>query len=275
MLAVWGDASRRSGWASVTKLVTALAVLVAVEEGTLESGRTSGTAGLDGAPPARPRVGVGIRRASGDRRAGRAADLLEPRLRGPGRGVGGPGRDAVRAVCHRGRAGAARHGRHPARGVVGGGNGRPARRFAAARGGAVAADAGVGRDDGAGDEGGLPGPRRCASGHRPVRTKRLGPRLRAPRRQVATLDRAPELIGHLWPLRRNRLVPVGGPSGPTSGGGVERARLRARGPSRPGRGSPTRFSTSSRLGSRARVPRLEPVPRVFILRCWPGSLRYR
>ncbi len=45
MLAVWGDASPRRGWASVTKLVTALAVLVAVEEGTLELDEPAGPPG--------------------------------------------------------------------------------------------------------------------------------------------------------------------------------------------------------------------------------------
>lgn len=45
VLAVWGDASRRSRWASVTKLVTALAALVAVEEGTLDLDEQAGPPG--------------------------------------------------------------------------------------------------------------------------------------------------------------------------------------------------------------------------------------
>ncbi len=43
--AVWGDGSRRSRWASVTKLVTALAALVAVEEGTLGLDQPAGPPG--------------------------------------------------------------------------------------------------------------------------------------------------------------------------------------------------------------------------------------
>jgi CubicO group peptidase (beta-lactamase class C family) len=44
-LAVWGDASRRMAWASVTKLVTAMAVLVAVEEGTVDLDEPAGPPG--------------------------------------------------------------------------------------------------------------------------------------------------------------------------------------------------------------------------------------
>jgi len=42
MLASWGDGKRRSSWASVTKLVTAWATLVAVEEGTLDLDEPAG-----------------------------------------------------------------------------------------------------------------------------------------------------------------------------------------------------------------------------------------
>jgi CubicO group peptidase (beta-lactamase class C family) len=45
LLAVWGDASRRRPWASVTKLVTAMAVLVAVEEGTVDLDEPAGPPG--------------------------------------------------------------------------------------------------------------------------------------------------------------------------------------------------------------------------------------
>ncbi len=42
VLARWGDGNRRSSWASVTKLVTAWASLVAVEEGTLDLDEPAG-----------------------------------------------------------------------------------------------------------------------------------------------------------------------------------------------------------------------------------------
>jgi len=45
VLARWGDADRSSGWASVTKLVTALTTLVAVEEGTLDLDEPAGPPG--------------------------------------------------------------------------------------------------------------------------------------------------------------------------------------------------------------------------------------
>lgn len=45
VLAVWGDASRPSPWASITKLVTAVAALVAVEEGTLDLDEVAGPPG--------------------------------------------------------------------------------------------------------------------------------------------------------------------------------------------------------------------------------------
>ncbi|MGI9080599.1 MAG: serine hydrolase domain-containing protein, partial [Acidimicrobiales bacterium] len=44
-LALWGDASRRSPWASITKLVTTLAVLVAMEEGTVDLDEPAGPPG--------------------------------------------------------------------------------------------------------------------------------------------------------------------------------------------------------------------------------------
>ncbi|MGI9022498.1 MAG: serine hydrolase domain-containing protein [Acidimicrobiales bacterium] len=44
-LVVWGDPGRPSAWASVTKLVTALATLVAVEEGTLDLDEPAGSPG--------------------------------------------------------------------------------------------------------------------------------------------------------------------------------------------------------------------------------------
>ncbi len=45
VLAAWGDGDRSSRWASVTKLATAVAVLVAVEEGTVDLDEPAGPTG--------------------------------------------------------------------------------------------------------------------------------------------------------------------------------------------------------------------------------------
>lgn len=45
VLAMWGDATRRSRWASVTKVVSALAVLVAAEDGTVDLDEPAGPPG--------------------------------------------------------------------------------------------------------------------------------------------------------------------------------------------------------------------------------------
>jgi CubicO group peptidase (beta-lactamase class C family) len=90
VLAVWGDASRRSGWASVTKLVTALAVLVAVEEGTLDLNEDAGPPGSTvrhllahasglAFDEARVLAGPGERRIYSNRGFEVVAELLEDR----------------------------------------------------------------------------------------------------------------------------------------------------------------------------------------------------
>ena len=63
-----GDVEHRFELASVTKLLTALAALVAVEEGTVGPRRPGRAAGGDGAPPARPRRRLRLRRRRADRR---------------------------------------------------------------------------------------------------------------------------------------------------------------------------------------------------------------
>ena len=110
-----GDPVAPAGWASVTKLVTAYAVLRAIERRDDCPRRAARAAGSDGSPPARPRLGArtGGRRA--DQRAGADADLFERRLRPPGR----PARGTIRAAVRDGPRGrcpeAARDDRDPAR----------------------------------------------------------------------------------------------------------------------------------------------------------------
>ena len=86
-----GDRGRRFAWASVTKLATAVAMLVAAEEGIVDLDEPAGPPGLDVPAPARARVGAAVRSRRADRAAGRAPRLLELRLRGrrsAGRGAG-------------------------------------------------------------------------------------------------------------------------------------------------------------------------------------------
>ena len=53
VLATWGDTGRASRWASVTKLATALTVLVAAEEGTVGLDEPAGPPGATGRVPTR------------------------------------------------------------------------------------------------------------------------------------------------------------------------------------------------------------------------------
>ena len=86
----WSPATpdRAFPWASVTKPATALAVLVAVEEGTLGLDEPGRAPGIDGAPPPGPRLGPRARARAAGRATGRPADLLERRLRTAGRAAG-------------------------------------------------------------------------------------------------------------------------------------------------------------------------------------------
>ena len=197
-------------WASVTKLVTALAALVAAEEGVDRPGRARRPARLDGAAPARARV--------------------RPALRG-GRGrPGQPGRRRVYSnvgfetlADRRSRAQAAmpftdylRAGVLEPLGMKAELRGSPAAYlygslddlllFASELQRPTLVAAGDARR---GDDGAVPGPRRCAAGLRALRSERLGARLRAAGRQVAALDRDAELAADVRSFRRERHLPLG------------------------------------------------------------------
>ena len=89
-------------WASVTKLFTAYAALIAAEEGVLDLDEPAGPAGVDRPPPPRPRLGAAVRGRRRRSQARRAADLLEHGLRPGRRAAGRARRDAVRAsTCRR------------------------------------------------------------------------------------------------------------------------------------------------------------------------------
>ena len=160
--------------------------------GGARPGRAGRARGLDRPAPARARVRprVGLAGAAGE--AGRAADLLEHGLPRPRRAPRRPHRDAVSRLPARGRARAARSRRHP-RGRRGGRDRRHARRHARLRPGGARADADRAGDARRGDERPVPRPRRRPARLRPPDAERLGPRLRASRRQVAALDRLAQL----------------------------------------------------------------------------------
>ena len=99
-LARRGDASRVFRWASVTKLVTALAASVAAEEGTIDLDEPAG-------PPGSTMRHL-LAHASGlpfdgraDREAGHAPDLLEHRLRGRRRADRATPRCRLPSTCRR------------------------------------------------------------------------------------------------------------------------------------------------------------------------------
>ena len=82
-------------WASVTKLVTTLAALVAAEEGVIDLDEAAGPEGVDGPTSAGTCVGPAVRAGRADGTAGPAAGLLERRLRDARRARRGARGDAV------------------------------------------------------------------------------------------------------------------------------------------------------------------------------------
>ena len=188
--------------------LTGLALLVALEEGTVELDEPAGPPGLDAAPPARARVRPSARRrAAADGAWARGASTRTPAS--SSRPSSSPnGRDAVRRLLPGVRRRAARARRRAAR-LARVGLPRPARRSARARARAARADARRARDARRGDVCAVPGTRRRAARLRPDGAERLGPRLRAARRQVAALDGRAQLAAHVRPLRRGGDVPLG------------------------------------------------------------------
>ena len=118
--ATHGDASRRFPWASVTKLATAVAVLVAAEEGIVDLDEPAGPPGSTVRHLLAHASGLPFEAGAPIARAGHAAHLLELRLRGRRRARRGAGRDAVRRRtsrtcggdrrCAAGSAGSGRRG---------------------------------------------------------------------------------------------------------------------------------------------------------------------
>ena len=96
-VATHGDVDRPLRWASVTKLATAVAALVAVEEGIVDARRARRPARVDAAPPARPRLGAAVRRRTRrSRRPGRGGSTRTRGIEVAAEHVARGGRDAVR-----------------------------------------------------------------------------------------------------------------------------------------------------------------------------------
>ena len=182
-----GDEGHVFRWASVTKPVTALAVLVAAEEGTVDLDEPAGPPGstvrhllahasglpfTGDAPIARP----GERRIYSNTGFEVAAEHLAERAEMP-----------FADYLAGGRARAARDGRRAAR-VARGRPVRHARRRDPARARAARAEPGRSRDARRGDGGRVPRPAGRPARLRPLRPERLGARLRAQGREGAALD---------------------------------------------------------------------------------------
>ena len=121
VLARRGPADRVLAWASVTKLVTAGAVLVAAEEGIVELDEPAGPPGSTLRHLLAHASGLPLDGDAADREAGDAADLLERGDRGRRGARRRAGRDAVRRLPDRRRPRAGRAARRAS-------TGRPRRR---------------------------------------------------------------------------------------------------------------------------------------------------
>ena len=199
-------------WASVTKPVTALATLVAAEEGILDLDDPAGPPGstvrhLLAHAAGLPFEGRTPISEPGKRRSysntgfdilaefvGEAAEMpfaeyLQAAVLGP----------LEMGAQLRGSAASELHGslEDPLR----------------VRGRAPASAADRAGDARGGDLGPVPRAGRRAAGHRTDGSERLGPRRRAARREASALDRRAQLPAHLRPLRQQRHVPLGRPGG--------------------------------------------------------------
>ena len=112
---VHGEREREFRWASVTKLLTAYAVLVAAEEGTIDLDEPAGPPGSTMRHLLVSRVGPAVRGRNADRSSRSEARVLEPGLRARCGGRRRACRDALRALSLRRGARAARARRRAAR----------------------------------------------------------------------------------------------------------------------------------------------------------------
>ena len=186
--ATHGEVGRRFEWASVTKLATAVAMLVAAEEGLVDLDEPAGPPGLDVAPSPRPCLGPAVRPRPADLAARRStACLLELRLRrrAPGSSSSAPTCRSPSTSRTSGRGRPPSCTAPPARAS----QGTLADLLVLAR--ELQAPTRLAPETLAeASDGAVPGARRRAARLRPPGAERLGPRRRAARREVAPLDRA-------------------------------------------------------------------------------------
>ena len=179
--AVHGDSAREFRWASVTKPVTALACLVAAEEGAIDLDAPAGPPGSTFRHLLAHASGLPLAGGSPIARPGRAADLLRPRLRRPRPGARHhaemPFADYLRAAVLEPLGLGARYEGRPGSGLYG-----SLDDLLALGRELLAPTLVVDRDARRGDVGAVPRPGRRAPGLRPPGAERLGPRLRAARR---------------------------------------------------------------------------------------------
>ena len=112
LVAARGPLDRPFSWASVTKLLTALAALDAVQRGLLDLDEPLAP-GSHHPAPARARFRARAARRQGPQQAGAAAHLLQPRHRDRRASHRGARRQALRAVAGGGDLQAARAAAHP------------------------------------------------------------------------------------------------------------------------------------------------------------------
>ena len=197
-------------WASVTKLLTGYAVLIAVEEGTVDLDEPAGPPGSTlrhllahasglGPEPGPPLMPPAQRRIYSNAGIELAAELVAGRAEMP---FADYLRQAVLEPLGLARRAAQ---------LAGVGLPRPARRRARVRARAAGAGARRAGDARRGDGGAVPRAGRRPPGLGADGDERLGPRLRAARPQVAALDGHARVAAHVRPLRRVRHVPLGRP----------------------------------------------------------------
>ncbi len=113
--AVHGPVGHEFRWASVTKPATALATLVAAEEGVVDLDEPAGPPGSTVRHLLAHASGLPFEGEAPIAEPGQATDLLEHRLRAAGSARGSGRRDAVRRLPAGGGLRAARHGRRAPR----------------------------------------------------------------------------------------------------------------------------------------------------------------
>ena len=241
-----GDTGREFRWASVTKPVTALACLVAAEEGTIDLDEPAGPPGSTFRHLLAHASGLPLAGIEPDR-AGRASGGSTPTTGSTSSARRSPGTRRCRSPttcappCSSRSAWRARFDGRPGSGLHGSLDDLLAFARELLAPTLVAPETLAEATSVA-----VPRPRRRAPGLRPPGAERLGPRLRAPRREVAALDGLAQLAADVRPLRPQRHLPLGRPRRRARPRLPDRPRLRRLGEDRVAARSRTRCSERER-----------------------------